>query len=323
MSVKNILLTGGSGFIGSHFHDIIPHDQIVNLDLLPPRFDCDSRYIQGDIRIKKDVEKAVIEANPEVIISLAAMHHDFGISEDEYFDTNCNGTKVLCDVASDHGIKTIVFYSSVAVYGSNTTPSSEEMEPNPDMPYGASKLAGEEVLREWALEDSSRNVLIIRPALVFGINNTANMYKLIHQINLGIYFHLGKAENIKSLAYVKNIIDATLFLLGKEMNGFNIYNYADEPHLSSNQIANTISRKLGTKIRLRLPKFLGVMLGLPFDLIIKITGKNLPISSARVKKLATETYHYARKVVDEGFTAEFTTEQGLEKMVEWYQKSKK
>jgi nucleoside-diphosphate-sugar epimerase len=294
---------------------------VINLDLEEPKSEYKSLYIKGDIRIKKDVERAIKGNNITTIISLAAMHHDFGISELEYFETNEKGTEVICDVASEENINTIVFYSSVAVYGANVTPSYEGMLPNPNMPYGASKLAGEKILEKWASEKSSRRVLIIRPALVFGTNNTANMYKLIHQIDLGIYFHIGKANNVKSIAYVKNIVDATLFLLTKLAEGVSIYNYADEPHLTSKEIANTISKKLDKKIKITLPKQLGIILGLPFDLIIKVTGKNLPISSARVKKLATETYHLAEKVIDDGFNAKYSTQQGLEEMVEWYEKS--
>lgn len=316
--MKKTLITGGSGFIGSHFHKKIPQEQIVNLDLAKPSFYFNSAFIEGDIRRSGDLQKALENNEIETIISLAAMHHDFGISQEEYFDTNEKGLKTICDSATQHRIKTIVFFSSVAVYGESEEPSNEMLNPTPTMPYGASKLAGEKVLERWALEKKDRRVLIIRPALVFGINNTANMYKLINQINMGIYFHVGKANNIKSIAYVENLVEATMWSLNRLSHGVTIYNYADDPHLTSRQIAETISKSLGKKIHLTLPKSLGIMMGLPFDLVIKATGKNLPISSARVKKLATETYHSASKIFSDGFNPEYTTIEGLEKMVEWY-----
>lgn len=317
---KNILITGGSGFIGSHFHTQLGEEKIVNLDLVKPSFS--SNYISGDIRKEEDINTALTGSNIDTIISLAAMHHDFGISEEEYFETNEYGTKVICEAATNHNIKTIVFYSSVAVYGANENASTEKTPTNPNSPYGASKLAGEKVLLQWVKEDNSRRVLIIRPALVFGINNVANMYKLINQINLGIYFHVGKADNIKSIGYVENLVNATLWLLKDLQPGVSVYNYADEPHLTSREIATTISESLGKKIRLTLPKSLGIMMGLPFDLLIKATGKNLPISSARVKKLATETHHSAGKLFSKGFKPQYSTVEGLQKMVEWYQSMK-
>jgi nucleoside-diphosphate-sugar epimerase len=259
----------------------------------------------------------------DTIISLAAKHHDFGIGHDEYFDTNEDGTRILCKVASDFNIKKIIFYSSVAVYGLRDEISNETMEPKPDSPYGASKLAGEKVLHEWVKDKPDRKVLIIRPTLVFGKNNMANMRNLIKQIDSGLYFHLGRADNIKSIAYVENLVQATLFLKDRMIPGVATYNYADEPQLTTRQISTVIAESLNKKVRLTVPKTLGVMMGVPFDIIIKLTGKNLPISTARIKKLGTPTHHSAKKVFSEGFQPRFSTIEGLKKMVDWYKGDKK
>lgn len=317
----SILITGGSGFIGSHFHNYLPQEKIVNLDLIAPFFEHRATFIKGDIRSREDVINGIQNSQIDTIISLAAKHHDFGIGHDEYFDTNEQGTAVICTAASQYGIKTIVFYSSVAVYGLREEKSSELMEPKPDSPYGASKLAGEKVLETWAAEDPSRKVLIIRPTIVFGKDNKANMYNLIRQIDSGLYFHLGRAENIKSIAYVENLVEATLFLMNRLKPGVSIYNYADEPQLTTRQISSVIAQALGKKIRLTLPKGLATLIGLPFDLAIKITGKNLPVSTRRIKKLYTQTYHSADKLLADGFKPRFSTVEGIKKMVDWYRKA--
>jgi nucleoside-diphosphate-sugar epimerase len=318
--MRSILLTGGSGFIGGHFHNYLPHDQLVNLDLEDPKSKVQSLFVKGDIRIEADVERAIKGSNIETIIALAAKHHDFGIGHQEYFDTNEDGTRVVCKVASANGIKNIIFYSSVAVYGMAQAISTELSEPRPESPYGASKLAGEKVLREWASEDERRSVLIIRPTVVYGENNVANMYSLIKQIDSGFYFHIGRADNVKSIAYVENLVNATLFLMNRMRPGFNVYNYADEPQLTSREIAEVIAAELGKKIKITLPLSIALILGFPFDLAIRITGKNLPISTARIKKLNTETRHSAAKIFKEGFKAQFTTIEGLKKMVAWFKK---
>lgn len=318
--MSRILLTGGSGFIGTHFHSVIPANEIINLDLNPPAIGTNAAYIQGDIRKEEDVKQALQGSGVDLILSLAAKHHDFGIGHDEYFDTNEDGTAVICKVATQNKIRKIIFFSSVAVYGLRPETSSESMAPAPDGPYGASKLAGEKVLEKWAAEDSQRCVLIIRPTIVFGPYNMANMRNLIRQIDSGLYFHLGAADNVKSIAYVENLVAATLFLKDRMQPGVNIYNYADEPQLTTRQIANVIAEALGRRIRITIPKTIGVMLGLPFDLMIKITGRNLPISTARIKKLGTQTFHSAKKLFDAGFKPKYTTVDGLKKMVEWFRK---
>src|SRR5688572_21058337 len=318
-----ILLTGASGFIGSHFHNVLPQKDFINLDLVEPTFNYQSTFIKGDIRNESDIVNAVSGKGIKSIISLAAKHHDFGVGHDEYFDTNEDGTRLICKVATEFNINEIIFYSSVAVYGIREEISTEALEPKPDSPYGESKLAGEKVLIKWAAEKPERKVLIIRPTLVFGKNNMANMRNLIKQIDSGLYFHLGKADNIKSIAYVENLVQATLFLKERMKPGVAIYNYADEPQLTTRQISNVIAESLNKKIRLSVPKTLGVMMGLPFDIIIKLTGKNLPISTARIKKLGTATHHSASKVFSEGFQPRYSTTEGLKKMVDWYKGEKK
>ena len=318
-----ILLTGGSGFIGSHFHRTALEEHFINLDLNEPTFENKATFIKGDIRVKSDLSQAVRSRKIKTIVSLAAKHHDFGIGHDEYYETNEGGTQVLCEVASENNIQEIVFFSSVAVYGISERISSEQFSPTPDSPYGASKLSGEKVLAKWASEDDERKVLIIRPTLVFGPNNMANMRNLIKQIDSGLYFHLGKADNIKSIAYVENVVDATLYLMDRMRPGVSIYNYSDEPQLTTREIGEVIAQALNKKIRLTIPKTLGIMMGIPFDLAIKVTGLNLPISSARIKKLGTSTHHSAKKIFSEGFSPRFSTIEGLKKMVEWYKLTKR
>lgn len=317
---KKILMPGGSGFIGSHFHEILDNSKIINLDLLAPKWNLDSTYEKGDIRELDSVDEILSRHKCDTIINLAAEHKDFGLAREDYFRTNELGTQVLCNAASKHGINTFVFFSSVAVYGNNQTPSTVEMPPNPNLPYGESKLAGEKVLKAWASEDANRKVLIIRPALVYGERNVANMYRLIDQINRGRYFHIGKGENVKSIAYVKNIVDVTTKLLKDLKPGVHIYNYADSPHLTSRKIAETIAGALKKKNPITLPYPLVTAMGLPFDLAIKVTGKDLPISTARIKKFCTETYHKADKVATVGYQPKFTNVEGLQNMVAWYLK---
>lgn len=320
--MERILITGGSGFIGGHFQNVLEQTSLINLDLCHPSSDRKATFVQGDIRKLEDVEKVFQNYEVKTIISLAAKHHDFGIGHDEYFDTNEEGTAVICKVATKYNVEKIVFFSSVAVYGVHDQISTEESEPKPDSPYGASKLAGESVLKRWALEKADRKVLILRPTVVFGPGNMANMRSLIRQIDSGFYFHLGKADNIKSIAYVENIVKATLFLMNRMQNGVSIYNYSDEPQLTTRVIGSTIAKNLRTKIRFTLPLTLGILIGFLFDLLIKVTGKNLPVSSARIKKLATSTHHSATKIFSEGFIPDYSTIQGLAKMVEWYQSEK-
>ena len=209
-------VTGGSGFIGSYVCETLRArgDEIVILDLVdPPAINVHDRFVKGDVRDPAACRAAV--EGCDRIIHLAAAHHDFGIAEKTYFDVNEGAAHVLCDAADTAGVPSISFYSTVALYGDAPGRLHEETVPQPNSPYGASKLAGEKVLKAWTERGGDRTSLVIRPTVTFGPRNFANVYSLIRQIHGKKYVTVGKATNIKSLSYVENIIGATFFLLEK------------------------------------------------------------------------------------------------------------
>jgi nucleoside-diphosphate-sugar epimerase len=255
------------------------------------------------------------------VVHLAAAHHDFGIEEKTYYDVNEGGTKVLVDAMDAAGVRELCFYSTVAVYGDAPEPHTEETPPAPTSPYGGSKLAGEKVLEAWTNQGEGRRATIIRPTVTFGPRNFANMYTLIHQIQSGRFLLVGKGENIKSLSYVENIVAATLFLMAaNDRPAFDVVNYIDKPDLSSMQITETVYGCLGKSLpKLRIPMGVALFLALPFDIVIKLTGKNLKVSSARVKKLfAAQTKYETDRLEAASFTAPVPLKDGIARMVRWY-----
>ncbi|HOY47775.1 MAG TPA: NAD(P)-dependent oxidoreductase [Flavobacteriales bacterium] len=321
--MARLLITGGSGFIGRYFVERFKDREIVNLDLRAPDYTSHARYHAGDIRNLNDVRNAL--QGVDMIIHLAAMHHDFGIADEAYFDTNVRGAEVLISEAEKAGVNTIINFSSVAVYGGkgNPGPTNESTEPAPTNPYGVSKLEAEARFSKWANAAPGRKLIIVRSTVVFGPHNLANVLNLIKAIDEGLYFHVGKSNNIKSLAYVENIVDASLFALNKLNEGICLFNYVDEPQLSSREIANMQARFLGKKIRMILPRWMAMILAFPFDVAIKLSGKNLKISSKRVAKLITQTNHGADYIRELGFKPKYSIEFGMEKMIRWYKSTKK
>ena len=211
------LVTGGVGFIGTHLCRLLKSKgwNIRILDIAPQADkDREYEYFQGDIRSEKDVENAV--KGVDWIIHLAAKHHDFGISREEFFSVNEDVMKILLKFAVSNNVKKIVFLSSVAVYGNQIAPTTEKTIPVPVNDYGRSKYAGEKVIEKWAAKEADRKVIVIRPAMVFGIYNFANMYNLIKQISRGRYLQVGDGQNIKSIVYVGNLIEAIIFLIEQE-----------------------------------------------------------------------------------------------------------
>jgi len=317
-SVKTILITGGSGFIARYFIERLKEFKVHNLDLKEPDFQSHATYFKGDIRKAEDVWNAMQGA--DTLIHLAAMHHDFGIRREEYFQTNAEGARILAEQATKAGIRQIINFSSVAVYGNagNPGPTTESTPVSPNSPYGESKWIAEQVFSDWASQDPQRKVVTIRSTVVFGPWNLANVLNLIKMIHRGFYLHIGQGNNIKSLAYAGNIADAALYALRHCQPGLCLLNYSDEPQLSSRQIAEMQAAMLNRKIRFHIPYSLGILLARPFDWLIALTGINFSISSNRVKKLLTQTWHSAPKIRQMGFQPKTSIEQGMQQMINWY-----
>jgi nucleoside-diphosphate-sugar epimerase len=146
------------------------------------------------------------------------------------------------------------------------------------------------------------------------------MYTLIRQVHSGRFIRVGSGNNVKSLAYVANLVDAALYLWEKPAEtAFEIFNYADKPDLNTRQLLSVIYRALGREPPgFYLPLRLALALTLPFDLMIRISGRNLPISTARIRKMSAETRFESDKILQAGFRPKMTLIEGIERMTRWY-----
>ena len=118
---------------------------------------------------------------------------------------------------------------------------------NPNNYYGASKLKAEAAIAEWTQKDADRKAVIIRPTVVFGPRNRANIFRLVKQVCDDNFIWVGHGSNIKSIAYVENLVDATIFLLAKMEAGLSVLNYADTPHMETKEIVSLIAHKAGVQ----------------------------------------------------------------------------
>ena len=288
-----ILVTGGTGFIGRYFvNELLElNHQVTAFDLYPfeagfPNLDLSKvEYLKGDIRDQTALANA--SANCDAILHLAAAHHDFGISEATFDAVNVGGAQSVCNATTSNGISKVCFFSTVAIYGEANPPVSEDAPTNAVSQYGKTKLSAEGVFRNWVDEGNGNQCLVIRPTVTFGRGNFANMFTLIQQIEKGRYLPVGDGANIKSLSYVENIVAATLKLwLEPQSNqpAYAPFNYVCKPDMSSGEIAEIIYKALAKKKpSFKVPYWFARLLALPLDVVIVITGMNLPISRARIK----------------------------------------
>lgn len=314
---EKVLLIGASGFVGTRLLETTLSDfAIHNLDKQQSHFYPEITTL-GDVRDQETLDKALNGYN--TIVLLAAEHRDDVSPTSLYYDVNVQGTRNVLAAMEKNGVKNIIFTSSVAVYGLNKTNPDESHPHDPFNHYGKSKWQAEEVLREWHQNSpDDRSLTIIRPTVIFGERNRGNVYNLLKQIASGKFAMVGKGNNYKSMAYVGNIVEFIKYKLANVHVGYEVYNYVDKPDLNMNQLVSEVEKSLNKKIpSVHLPYSLGMLGGLCFDILSKVTGKKYAISAVRVKKFCATTQFDASKVHSCGFFAPYSLSQGLDRTLQY------
>lgn len=312
-------MIGASGFVGTRLLDLLRVEpekyECKNIDLLPSHFFNDVTVI-GDVRDQAQMDRELRGA--DVVVLLAAQHRDDVSPVSLYYDTNVGGMEVTLKAMEKNGVKRIVFFSSVAVYGLNKKNPDENHPKDPFNHYGKSKWEAEQVLQKWYEGHRDWNIDIIRPTVIFGERNRGNVYNLLRQISSGKFLMVGKGENRKSMAYVGNIVAFVKFMIDNVREGYNVFNYIDKPDNNMNQLVAHVSKVLGKHIpATHFPYWLGMAGGYCFDVLAKLTGKKLSVSSVRVKKFCATTEFDATKVHSSGFKAPYTLDEGLARTLEF------
>lgn len=313
-----VTMIGASGFVGTRLLDLLKESsnyELKNIDLLPSHFFPEVTTL-GDVREQSQMDKEL--AGTDCVVLLAAQHRDDVLPVSLYYDTNVGGMEVTLKAMEKNGIKQIVFFSSVAVYGLNKDNPNEEHPTDPFNHYGKSKWEAEQVLQEWYKNHPDWNINIIRPTVIFGERNRGNVYNLLKQIASDKFLMVGSGNNKKSMAYVGNVVAFVKYLLENVTTGYNVYNYIDKPDFTMNELVAHVGKVMKKHIpATHFPYWLGMMGGYCFDLLAKITGKKLTVSSVRVKKFCATTEFDAKKAHSCGFKAPYTLGEGLARTLEF------
>lgn len=306
-----LLLLGGSGFIGSRLARRLRQKGIPfrigdrkESDLFPDLWNA------CDVRDRESLRAQC--SGVKGIVNLAAEHRDDVRPVSRYHETNVEGASQVCHVARDAGISRIIFTSSVAVYGFHPHPVGEDGPFAPFNSYGETKLGAEAIYQTWANENPSRSLVIVRPTVVFGEGNRGNVYNLLRQIVTGRFMMVGSGKNVKSMAYVGNLVDFLIHSLSLG-SGVHIFNYVDGPDLDMNTLVDHVMHCLGKSgpRYVRIPKPLALAGGHTIDGVARITGRTFPISAIRVRKFCESTQFRADRLWESDFHPEYSLKEAL------------
>ena len=291
MKFDSFIIFGGCGFIGSHVVDLLrekyPDAKIYIADLLADTAQSDGVISYQRVDVRSPIELQGDFGANTLVFNFAAIHRTPGHPDYAYFETNIRGAENVCDFARKHGIENIVFTSSIAPYGAAEELKTEETLPTPNTPYGISKLVAEKIHREWAAENASRRLSIVRPGIVFGKGENGNMTRLYKALKKRKFAYAGRKDTIKACIYVKDLVRVMLAMGEAEGEKTKLYNCCYYPSFTIEQIANTMLKATG--MRRRIPFIPRKPMMAAATLCGLFGGLGLGICPARVRKLMVST----------------------------------
>jgi UDP-glucose 4-epimerase len=216
---ERALVTGGAGFIGSHVarHCLALGQEVVVLDDLSGGFEDQvpggARFVQGSVTDYPLIQRLFAESGFDYVYHLAAYAAE-GLSHfirRFNYDNNLIGSVNLINEAVRHQVRCFVFTSSIAVYGANQLPMTEDLTPEPEDPYGIAKYAVELDLRA-AQELFGLNYVIFRPHNVYGENQNIGDR---HRNVIGIFMNqlmqgerltvFGDGQQTRAFSYIDDV----------------------------------------------------------------------------------------------------------------------
>ncbi|CUH85037.1 NAD-dependent epimerase/dehydratase family protein [Thalassovita mediterranea] len=207
MARETIVVFGGAGFIGGHLLRRLLEEEatLICADIREPSERLPGvQYVLADVR---DLSGFRVDQPVSKIYNLAAVHTTPGHEPWEYYDTNVRGAVEITKFADQAGCSNITFTSSISVYGPDETAKDESTKPTPNSDYGHSKLIAESVHLTWLDKNASGQLVIVRPAVVFGKGEGGNFTRLARMLEKGFFFYPGRKDTIKSCIFVGDLIE--------------------------------------------------------------------------------------------------------------------
>ncbi|WP_293744043.1 NAD-dependent epimerase/dehydratase family protein [uncultured Pedobacter sp.] len=265
--MKEIKITGASGFVGKNLVNYLGKDYQVNTLSL------------------RAVSNLIINPKDEVIIHLAGKAHDLQQVADPsaYYEVNYELTRKLYDAFLKSDAKKFIFISSVKAVADVVEGVLTEAEsPKPLTHYGKSKLQAETYIQNQPLPQG-KMYYILRPCMIHGPGNKGNLNLLYKFVKKGVPYPLAGFENKRSFLSVENLCFLISKLIENEAPS-GVYNVADDEPVSTNEVVRILAASLNKQAKLWAisPTFI--------KSLAKFGDKfGLPLNTERLTKL-TENY---------------------------------
>ncbi len=260
---KQILLTGGLGFIGSHltkkliannFFPIIIDDlSNANKKILNSFPKNSFIFVRADINNKEKIINNIKKFSPQILIHLAAVHYIPHCLKNpkETNRINVVGTETTLEIAHTIGIDKFIFFSSAAVYKPSNKKHKETSKLLPMEVYGSTKLEAEEKIRRYCPKKNIKYT-ILRLFNVYGPNDSTPHFipSILKRINKSNTVKAGNLETIRDYIYIDDLISVLLKIIREGEINNEIYNVGTGKGTTGNKIIKLIENIKGINVQI-------------------------------------------------------------------------
>ena len=313
-----ILVTGGTGFIGSHLLDKLsalgePARCLLRRQARPRRLPAGIQAAYGDLSSGEGVEEAV--RGVDTVIHLAGVTK--ALAARDYYAGNVRATETLARALAGHAVR-LVHVSTLAAVGPSRdgTPVDEDAPPRPLTHYGKSKLEAERTVRALAPD-----AVIVRPPVVYGPRDT-DVFQLLQSISKGWVFEIAGGERWFSAIYVGDLVEG--LLAARRGAGGRAYFLAHPQPVSWSELGAAAARIMARRPRVvRVPPFVAYVMGLGAEVWSQVTRKPGIISREKVAEARCRwwTCDTRRAAAELGFEARTPLDAGLAQTLAWYKEA--
>ncbi len=316
-----LLLTGGSGFIGTNAvgHFLARGFEVMNLDVQPP---LDARHgpqwRKVDIMDAAALRAAFADFHPQAVIHLAARAEcDENTTVETGYRMNTEGTHHVLDaIRGTPSVERAIVVSSQFVCGPDHPPQGDE-DFEPVTVYGQSKVITEQLTRVAGLECCWT---LVRPTNIWGPWHRRYTQEFWRVAEKGWYLHPGGAPVTRCYGFVGNLVaHLEAILIGERSRVDRQVFYLSDPADDIYGWANAFCRGLSGKPARRVARPVLKMLGLTGDVISKITGKPFYITSSRVRSMTSD--YVVPEVIERTISVlgepRYSLEEGVTQTLAW------
>ncbi|RMD94710.1 MAG: NAD-dependent epimerase/dehydratase family protein [Calditrichaeota bacterium] len=323
---KKAFVTGASGFTGGHLCRILKKKGYEITALVRQTSKVDHlqelgvKLVYGDLTNSANLVDALSDI--DVVFHVAAVYRQEGISKEQFWKVNVDGTRNILEQARRAGVKRFVHCSTVGVQGEIKNPPAKETDPyNPGDHYQESKMEGEKLALGF-FEKHEMEGVVVRPVGIYGPGDT-RFLKLFKYINNGKFRMIGHGNVLYHLTYVEDLVEGMILAGEKDEAVGHIFTLGGNEYMTLKELVTLIAKILGKPVpRKHVPLKPVYMAATLCEVICRPLNIEPPIYRRRLDFFTKDRafdISKAKKLL--GYEPKVKLEEGLKITAEWYKQN--